>query len=181
MRKIITSFVLALLTTVANAQYYGVGSSTSSTDPWGTTTTVHKDAYGNRTGTSTSSTDPWGTTTTTHKDAYGNRIGLPQAVPIHGEIPRRPIKMLMVIVQVLLPVAPTHGVTPIPPIRTVMATVQALPLAVQTHGETPPQPIETPMATEQALLRATQTHGVIVIPSSVATIPIQVSGPGKHE
>ncbi len=60
MRKVITSFVLALLTTAANAQYFGVGSSTSSTDSWGTTTTVHKDAYGNRTGTSTSSTDPWG-------------------------------------------------------------------------------------------------------------------------
>lgn len=87
----------------------------------------------------------------------------------------------MVIVQAHLPVAGTHGVTPIPPIRTVTATVQAVPQAVQTHGETPPQPIETPMATEQALLRATQTHGVIVIPSSVATIPIQVSGPGKHE
>ena len=75
MRKVITSFVLALLATVANAQYYGVGSSTSSTDPWGTTTTVHKDAYGNRTGTSTSNTDQWGTTTTTYRDSYGNRTG----------------------------------------------------------------------------------------------------------
>lgn len=88
--------------------------------------------------------------------------------------------MPMVIVQAHLPVVRTHGVTPIPPIRTVMATVQALPQAVQTHGETPQQPIETPMVTVQALLRATQTHGAIVIPSSVATIPIQVSGSGKH-
>jgi len=75
MRKVITSFVLALFVTVANAQYYGVGSSTSSTDSWGNTTTVHKDAYGNRTGTSTSHTDSWGTTTTTHRDSYGNTIG----------------------------------------------------------------------------------------------------------
>ena len=56
MRKVITSLVLALFVTIANAQYYGVGSSTSSTDSWGNTTTVHKDAYGNRTGTSTSRT-----------------------------------------------------------------------------------------------------------------------------
>lgn len=75
MKKVITSFVFALLATVANAQYYGVGSSSSSTDPWGNTTTVHKDAYGNRTGTSTTSTDSWGNTTTTHRDSYGNKIG----------------------------------------------------------------------------------------------------------
>lgn len=42
MRKVITSFVLALFVTVANAQYYGVGSSTSSTDSWGNRNTQQR-------------------------------------------------------------------------------------------------------------------------------------------
>lgn len=85
----------------------------------------------------------------------------------------------MAIVQVLLPVIRTHGGIPIRPIRTAMAIVQVVLLPIQTRGETPLQPIETPMAIVQEVLQAAQTHGAIVIPNSVVTIPIQLSGLGK--
>ena len=58
-----------------NAQYYNVGTSTTSTDYFGNQTTTHRNQYGQTTGTSTSSTDYFGNTMTTHRDSYGNTIG----------------------------------------------------------------------------------------------------------
>ena len=71
-----TMMLMALITAIAvNAQYYNVGTSTSTTDIFGNETTTHRNQYGNTTGTSTSSTDIFGNTTTTHRDSYGNTIG----------------------------------------------------------------------------------------------------------
>ena len=74
MKKAVIFLLSLTLSVLANAQVYGVGSSTTSkTDYFGNTVTTHRDSYGRVTGTSTTSkTDYFGNTTTTHRDSYGN-------------------------------------------------------------------------------------------------------------
>lgn len=74
--KVIFLFNHFCPTIVVQAQFYNVGSSTSTeTNYSGNTVTVHKDRYGRVTGKSTTSqTDYFGNTTTTHTDAYGRVI-----------------------------------------------------------------------------------------------------------
>lgn len=77
MKKIVFLLFILCSTLTVNAQFYSVGSSTTSeTDYFGNTVTVHKDRYGRVTGKSTTSqTDYFGNTTTKHKDVYGRIIG----------------------------------------------------------------------------------------------------------
>ena len=77
MKKVVFLLFILCSTLTVNAQFYSVGSSTTSeTDYFGNTVTVHKDRYGRVTGKSTTSqTDYFGNTTTTHTDAYGRVIG----------------------------------------------------------------------------------------------------------
>ena len=77
MKKLFLFLIIFCPTIVVQAQFYNVGSSTSTeTDYFGNTVTVHKDKYGRVTGKSTTSqTDYFGNTTTTHTDAYGRVIG----------------------------------------------------------------------------------------------------------
>ena len=66
MKKAVIFLLSLTLSVLANAQVYGVGSSTTSkTDYFGNTTTTHRDSYGRTTGTSTTGrTDYFGNTTT---------------------------------------------------------------------------------------------------------------------
>jgi len=74
MKKLILSVIIASFATIANAQYYGVGSSTTGrTDIFGNTTTTHRDSYGNTIGTSTTGrTDIFGNTTTEQRSNNQN-------------------------------------------------------------------------------------------------------------
>ena len=73
MKKAVIILLSLAISIIANAQSYGVGTSTTSrTDYFGNTVTTHRDSYGRVTGTSTTSkTDYFGNTTTTHRDSYG--------------------------------------------------------------------------------------------------------------
>lgn len=70
-------FLLSLMMTMLIVMYaqYNVGTSISSTDVFGRSTTTHTDADGRTTGTSTTSTDYLGHSTTTYTDAYGRTTG----------------------------------------------------------------------------------------------------------
>ena len=74
MKKLMMTLMAGMIAIAANAQYYNVGSSRTTTDYFGNRTTTHSNRYGMTTGTSTSSTDYFGTTTTTHRDRYGNQF-----------------------------------------------------------------------------------------------------------
>ena len=75
MKKVFMMLMAIVFAATANAQYYNVGTSTTTTDYFGNQTTTHRNQYGQTTGTSTSSTDYFGNRTTTHRDQYGNTIG----------------------------------------------------------------------------------------------------------
>lgn len=75
MKKLILSIGIAFSAIAANAQSFNVGTSSSTTDYMGNTTTTHRNQYGQTTGTSTSSTDYMGNTTTTHRNQYGLTTG----------------------------------------------------------------------------------------------------------
>ena len=75
MKKLFVIIFALMSVCEMSAQYYNVGTSSTSTDYFGNTSTTHKDSYGHVTGTSTTSTDYFGNTTTTHKDSYGHVTG----------------------------------------------------------------------------------------------------------
>ena len=56
MKKVFMMLMAIAFAATANAQYYNVGTSTTSTDYFGNQTTTHRNQYGQTTGTSTSST-----------------------------------------------------------------------------------------------------------------------------
>ena len=53
MKKLMTTLMAIVFAIAANAQYYNVGTSTTSTDYFGNQTTTHRNQYGQTTGTST--------------------------------------------------------------------------------------------------------------------------------
>lgn len=74
MKKVFFTLAIIFVATTANAQYYGVGTSTTGrTDIFGNTTTTHRDSYGRNIGTSTTGqTDIFGNTTTQQKSNNSN-------------------------------------------------------------------------------------------------------------
>ena len=75
MKRLSMAIMAMAFAFTASAQYYNVGTSKSSTDMFGNTTTTHRDQYGHTIGTSTSKTDMFGNTTTTYRDQYGHTQG----------------------------------------------------------------------------------------------------------
>ena len=65
------TMMAALFAIAANAQY-NVGTSSKYTDPFGNSTSTHKNQYGQTTGTSSSYTDSFGNTTTNQKSNNEN-------------------------------------------------------------------------------------------------------------
>ena len=75
MKRVTMMLVTLFMVITVNAQYYNVGTSTTTTDYLGNRVTTHRNQYGNTTGTSTTTTDYLGNQVTTHRDAYGNNLG----------------------------------------------------------------------------------------------------------
>ena len=72
MKKVFMMLMAIVFAATANAQYYNVGTSTTSTDYFGNQTTTHRNQYGQTTGTSTSSYDYFGNRNTQQRSNNSN-------------------------------------------------------------------------------------------------------------
>ena len=72
MKKVFMMLVAIVFAATANAQYYNVGTSTTSTDYFGNQTTTHRNQYGQTQGSSTSSYDYFGNRNTQQRSNNTN-------------------------------------------------------------------------------------------------------------
>ena len=161
MKKVLMILVAIVFAATANAQYYNVGTSTTTTDYFGNQTTTHRNQYGQTTGTSTSSTDYFGNRTTTHRDQYG----------VTNMVTRRAQHVLT---QITL-------ATPTPRILILMDVLQEHLPDQRTISAILQRPIVTSMVRHKAHLPHPTTTSAIATRSSAAIIQIRPSGRGREE